>query len=423
YPPSRLQFMLEDSSAPLLLSQSHLLERLPLSKSKVVCLDSEWQKIESCSGENLMRQSGPESLSYVIYTSGSTGVPKGVMVEHVAFVNFLSYMQQRVELGPTDKLLGVTTLSFDIAALELYLPLVAGSQITIISRETASNGETLKQKLVEDQITLMQATPATWKLLLQSGWHQLTPLTILCGGEVLSCQLGKSLLKNSQQLWNVYGPTETTIWSSIHDATQYPEKPELVGQPIANTQIYILDVSYNITPPGIPGELCIAGTGLARGYLNRPELTAEKFIEIEVFDKRQLVYKTGDQARWLPDGNLEYLGRLDNQVKLRGFRIEPGEIETILSQHEAVKEAVVVVYNREDNPGLAAYFTLDTPIDEVVEILRTWLKTRLPEYMVPGSFTVLEQMPLTPNGKINRKAMPAPDQYIQAKHQSPRTET
>ncbi|MEN8215020.1 MAG: amino acid adenylation domain-containing protein [Pseudomonadota bacterium] len=422
YPQQRLQFMLENSKLKVLLSQSHLLERLPVSTAKVVCLDSEWEQIAAGSGENLLKQSGPENLAYVIYTSGSTGTPKGVMVGHSALVNFLSYMQQRVELTSTDKLLALTTLSFDIAALELYLPLITGSQTIIISREMATNGEILVQKLAEEQITIMQATPATWKLLLQSGWHQLTPLTILSGGEALPRQLGQTLLKNSRQLWNVYGPTETTIWSSIHDVTQYPQKPELIGQPIANTKITILDVNHNPTPLGIPGELCIAGAGLAKGYLNRPELTAEKFIEIDVFGKLQRLYKTGDLARWLPDGNLEYLGRFDHQVKLRGFRIELSEIEVTLSQHEAVKEAVVVLYNKkEDNPRLIAYVTLVIKTDEVSGVLRTWLKTRLPEYMLPASFTVLDKLPLTPNGKIDRKALPAPDALATNKHyQTPR---
>jgi amino acid adenylation domain-containing protein len=410
YPAPRLQFMLEDSQVPLLLTQTHLIDRLPVpQQAKVVGLDSEWNRVAAYSGSNPVRLRSSENLAYVIYTSGSTGKPKGVMVEHRALANLLNDMQHRVRLTSNDQLLALTTLSFDIAALELYLPLITGSQTIIISRETANNGETLVQKLVEDQITLMQATPATWKLLIQSGWHQLTPLTILCGGEALPNQLGQTLLKNSQQLWNVYGPTETTIWSSTHDATRSEEQPELIGRPIANTQIDILDAHHNPTPIGIPGELCIAGRGLARGYLNRPELTLEKFIEVEVFGEPKRLYKTGDLARWREDGNLEYLGRLDHQIKLRGFRIELGEIEATLTQHEAVTEAVVVLIKDEGNPRLAAYLTLATPIDDYAPVLRTWLKARLPDYMMPAHIMMLEKLPLTPNGKIDRNALPAPD--------------
>jgi len=416
YPVPRLQFMLEDSQVPVLLTQTHLIERLPLSAAKLVSLDHDWATIAAYSSSNPVRRRSPENLAYVIYTSGSTGKPKGVMIEHRALANLLNDMQHRVRLTSNDQLLALTTLSFDIAALELYLPLLAGSQTIIISRETANNGETLVQKLVETQITLMQATPATWKLLLQSGWHQLTPLTILCGGEALPTQLGQTLLLNSQQLWNVYGPTETTIWSTTHNITQQQEQPGLIGRPISNTQIYILDAHHNPTPIGIQGELCIAGRGLARGYKGRPELTLEKFIEVEIFGEPTRIYKTGDLARWRSDGNLEYLGRLDYQIKLRGFRIELGEIEATLSQHEAVTEAVVVLIKDEGNPRLAAYVTLATPRDDTVSVLRTWLKARLPEYMLPASFTVLDKLPLTPNGKIDRNALPAPEAWTKGKH-------
>ena len=416
YPLQRVQFMIEDSQVSMLLTQSHLQERLPTSQMKVIDLEKEWEQIEGYSDENPVRQSGPEDLAYVIYTSGSSGKPKGVMVEHRAFANFLLSMQQRVGLTSTGKLLALTTLSFDIAALELYLPLITGAQTILISRNTANNGESLAHKLVEAQITIMQATPATWKMLIQSGWHQVTPLTILCGGEALPPQLGQTLLKNSQQLWNVYGPTETTIWSTMHNVTLHQEKPELIGQPVANTHIYILDMNLNLTPPGIPGELCIAGAGLARGYLNRPELTREKFIEIELSGHCQRIYKTGDSARWLPDNtsddaNLEYLGRLDQQIKLRGFRIELGEIEAELSKHEAVGEAVVVLLDKVNDPCLAAFFTVTMPIDETVlnvSTLREHLRKMLPDYMIPSYFVQLEKIPLTSNGKTDKKALPNP---------------
>ena len=405
YPPERLQFMLEDARVPVLLTQSSLLEGLPATDAQTVCLDSDWEAIAGYSGENPARRSGSGNLAYVIYTSGSTGKPKGVMIEHNALANFLYSMQGTIKTTSGDKLAAVTTLSFDIAALELYLPLMTGAQIVLISRNIAYDGKALKQQLLDQSVTIMQATPATWKLLVQNDWSQNASLTILCGGEPLPSQLGKTLLENSQRFWNVYGPTETTIWSSIHDVNQYSEKPEWIGHPIANTRIFILDTHHNPIPSGIPGELCIAGAGLARGYLNRPELTAEKFMEVEVFGKPERLYKTGDLARWLPDGNLEYLGRMDHQIKLRGFRIELGEIEATLNRHEAVREAVVVLYQGDDNPRLAAYVTLAMPMDDAPGTLRPWLKEGLPEYMIPASFTVLDEIPLTPNGKIDRKVL------------------
>jgi amino acid adenylation domain-containing protein len=420
YPEHRLQFMLEDSQFSVLLSQSNLLDRLPVvgaslsgcPRPKVVYLDSEWETISKYEIRNPVRRSSSDQLAYVIYTSGSTGKPKGVMVEYGALTNFLLSMQQRVGLTQDDKLLAITTLSFDIAALELYLPVITGAQTILISRDTSSDAKALSQKLTETQTTIMQATPATWKLLIESGWKQSTTLKILCGGESLPVRVGQALLQNCQQLWNVYGPTETTIWSSVHNVSNHSKKPELIGQPIANTKIYILDIYHNITPIGVPGELCIAGVGLARGYLNRPDLTAEKFIEIEIFGKHQHIYKTGDLARWLPDGKLEYLDRIDHQIKLRGFRIELGEIEATLHQHDAVSDAVVVIYETDDNKRLVAYVILkhvDSDHAKLTNELRTWLKTRLPGYMIPSSFTILDKLPLTPNGKVDRKNLQESD--------------
>ncbi|WP_310732907.1 amino acid adenylation domain-containing protein, partial [Sphaerotilus montanus] len=397
YPPERLAFMVTDAQARVVLSHSSVLQQLPQSQAAVLMLDQ--PDLWACQPDiRPARRASPQDLAYVIYTSGSTGVPKGVMIAHAALSNFLADMQPRTDIQCGQTLLAVTTLSFDIAALELYLPLVSGASVHLASREMATDARQLQACLHEQVIDLMQATPATWRMLLESGWQQHRPLTVLCGGEALPRDLGERLLAQARLLWNVYGPTETTIWSAAHAVTQDPERLGSIGRPIANTKVYILDAQQRVLPPGVPGELCIAGAGLARGYLNRPELTAEKFITAEVLGHAERLYRTGDLARWLPDGNLEYLGRLDHQVKLRGFRIELGEIESALSAHEAVSAAAVVLRQPEGTEGvkaLAGYVVLRSAVE--VSELKGWLKARLPEYMVPSSLTVLESLPLTPN--------------------------
>ncbi|MCP5004755.1 MAG: amino acid adenylation domain-containing protein, partial [Planctomycetes bacterium] len=378
YPLSRLQFMLEDSEVDGLLSQSHLLERLPLSKSKVVCLDSEWQQIEDYSDEKPVRQSGPENLAYVIYTSGSTGNPKGVMVEHSSLTNLVYWHNRKFNVSQTDNATLLASIAFDASGWELWPYLSVGACVFPVKTEKILSSSTkLKAWLEEKKITItFIPTPLVEKFLSET-WKTTTLRMVLTGGEALLTYLPS---ESYFEFYNNYGPTENTVVTTSGEVpratnTDNPKFPS-IGTPIDNTNIYIFDANHNQTPPGIPGELCIAGTGLARGYLNRPELTAQKFIEIEIFGKRERVYKTGDLARWLPDGNLEFLGRLDHQVKLRGFRIELSEIEVNLSQHEAVKEAVVALYNQENNPGLSAYVTLAMPINDVTVVLRDWLKAR-----------------------------------------------
>ena len=347
-----------------------------------------------------------EDLAYVLYTSGSTGTPKGVQIPHRALVNFLSSMQREPGITGGDTLLAVTTLSFDIAGLELFLPLTAGARVVIASSETARDGKQLLALMERFRVTIMQATPVTWRMLLDSEWHGSPALKILCGGESWQSELASELLPRCQSLWNMYGPTETTIWSSVSRVEK--DKPVLIGAPIANTTFYVLDGGGQPLPAGIPGELYIGGDGLALGYLGRPELTKERFVA-DPFHPRigARLYKTGDLVRRVPNGSIEFLHRVDHQVKLRGFRIELGEIETSLEQHADVSQCVVVIQGDDAaDKRLVAYFVPTNPqIVPAVEDLKSFLKQRLPNYMIPAAFAMIEKMPLTPNGKIDRKAL------------------
>jgi amino acid adenylation domain-containing protein len=370
------------------------------------------------------------SLAYVIYTSGSTGLPKGVQISHRALMNFLWSMRRRPGFGSGDSLLAVTSLSFDIAGLELYLPLMTGGRVALVSRQVVMDAEALMEAMRTQQVTVMQATPATWRMLIEAGWEGDAGLKILCGGDALSHDLAGALLSRGASVWNMYGPTETTIWSAIHRIESHDHAVPL-GTPIANTQIYLVDDWMHAVPVGTAGELLIGGDGLARGYKDRPDTTAEKFIPNPFSDAGGArLYRTGDLARFRPDGAIEFLGRLDNQVKVHGYRIELGEIEAVLLQHERVREAVVVA--REDrrngsNPDgtkqLVAYVVFDEDAAPETSELRSYMKKRLPDYMTPASFLVLNRMPLTPNGKVDRKALPLPDHSrpdLQTPHVAPR---
>ena len=457
YPAERLHFMLEDSRASLLLTRSSERERLGELPNGVraICLDTDWRLISEEQDDDLRIEMTSENLAYVIYTSGSTGRPKGVEIPHRAVVNFLSSMRREPGLSNTDRLLSVTSISFDIAALEIFLPLTVGACVILASSDEIFDAAKMKALLRDSGATVMQATPSFWQFLVEADWFGDRKLKILCGGEALSRELADKLLERGSEVWNLYGPTETTIWSTVVKVAPGKE-PISIGLPIANTQVYVLDSHLQPVPVGVPGELYIGGEGVARGYLNRPELTAERFIpnpfrghsesrplrsasdssaelhsavsqicnlrggdsvkgvehaecdsvgEQNSIPRYARLYKTGDLARHRPDGTIECLGRNDFQVKLRGHRIDLGEIESALRQHASVRQAVVSL--REDEPGqkrLVAYLVGVAGIGTLPQ----FLKARLPDYMVPAAFVVLDKLPLTPNGKINRKALPAP---------------
>jgi amino acid adenylation domain-containing protein len=355
-PHDRRAMMFKDAQAALVLTQQSLLDSLADSETPLLNIDAERASLATESADNLPPRATADNLAYLIYTSGSTGVPKGVEIEQRALVNFLATMQDAPGIKPDDVLIAVTTLSFDIAGLELFLPLVTGARVVVLSRDDASDGFRLLKHITDQKATILQATPATWRVLLETEWKNTPQLKMLCGGEALPRDLANKLLERGGELWNMYGPTETTIWSTVA-RVQNDGAAITIGQPVANTTLYILDANLQPVPVNVTGELLIGGMGLARGYHNRPELTAEKFIRDPFSpDPKARMYKTGDVARLRNNGQIEVLGRIDHQVKIRGFRIELGEIEARLSEHPQVKEAVVVA--REDEPGrkqLAAY--------------------------------------------------------------------
>ncbi len=406
FPAERLAFMAEDSGMRLLITERAHADLIQTSVPRI-CLDFQREEIAKEETANLNDESSPDRLAYVIYTSGSTGKPKGVEIHHQAAVNLLYAILEKPGLNSRDSLLAITTLSFDIAGLELFAPLLTGARIILATREQASDGIALRNLLNSSHATVLQATPATWRMLIDAGWRDTPTLKMLCGGEPLPRDLADALLDRGGELWNMYGPTETTIWSSWC-RVQRDAQPITIGKPAANTLFYVLDTHLQPVPVGVPGELFIGGEGVGKGYHNRLELTAEKFITNPFGSGR--LYRTGDRARYKPDGTVEMLGRMDTQVKIRGFRIELGEVEGALSACSQVRHAAVVV--REDGSGqkvLAGYFVPAEASEQIADAVRKQLKERLPEYMVPTFLVPLPRLPQTPNGKVDRKALPAPD--------------
>src|SRR5579872_2842074 len=423
YSSERLCFMLQDSRARVLVG------RIPSGNLRphdclVVELDDHAEAIAKEADQNLNRSIMMENLAYVIYTSGSTGRPKGVQIVHSALTNFLRSMLLQPGIDASDILLAVTTLSFDIAGLELYLPLIAGGCVKILTREAAADGTRLLREL-DKNVTMMQGTPQTWRLLYETGWSGSSRLKVLCGGEAVPFSLSERLVRQNNSAWNMYGPTETTIWSLARRIGE-AEPQVFIGSPIANTSIYVLDELQQLVPPGASGELCIGGAGLARGYMGRPDWTAKKFVP-NPFSRNlgQRLYRTGDRVRWHRNGNLEYQGRMDYQVKVRGYRIEPGEIESVLLTHGRLKQAVIIT--REDQPGdkkLVGYVVKKDAEQKLNPAeLKKFLEERLPEYMVPSVLVELEKVPLTANGKVDRKALPRPELNLAMKDEQDRLMT
>lgn len=402
-PADRMEHMFADSGATVVVTERSVLDRLPKTQAELLVVEQEREALAQQSSDR-PAPVDPESLAYILYTSGSTGRPKGVEIRHSSVVNFLESMRREPGFAADDTLLAITTLSFDISVLEFFLPLVTGGKVVVASHEDTFDGTRLQSLIERHKVTAMQATPSTWRLLFDSGWEGESALRVFSGGEPLPTELAQKLVGCCQELWNLYGPTETTIWSTV-EKVEAPVERITIGRPIDNTQVYVLDGDLRPMPVGVTGELYIGGAGVARAYKNRAELTAERFIP-NPFLEGEKIYRTGDLARFRADGRLECLGRADHQVKIRGFRIELGEIEQVLSEHGDVLHAAVIV--REDQPGdrrLTGYFA---PEGADPEALRSHLREKLPDYMVPAHFVGLEALPLTASGKIDRNALPAP---------------
>ena len=405
-PAQRIEFLLSDAGVPLILTQTDLRDALPESNAALFLIDRINHTGQSADAP-VTDEPGPEDLAYLIYTSGSTGNPKGTEIPHRSLVNLLASMLREPGLSSRDTLVAITTLSFDIAGLEIYGPLVCGAKLVLASTDQTLDPEALAGLLEESQATVMQATPSTWRMLVDAGWMGAANLRMWCGGEALPPDLAENLLVRGRELWNLYGPTETTIWSAAH-RVKSGENPILIGRPIANTRMYILDPDGQPVPNGVHGELYIGGTGVARGYWRRPELTEARFVS-DPFDtaRHRRIYRTGDLARYRPHGRIQLIGRIDHQIKLRGHRIELGEIEVAIERHPEVLQAVVALHGEGSDQRLAAYVKqLDGNADP--ERLRPWLQARLPDYMVPSAFISIAEIPLTPNGKIDRKRLSMP---------------
>lgn len=409
YPKDRLQYMADDSGMSYIISNSATAGKNNALLSEIdnrIIIDEQWEDIEKTVGNNteISKTSGPDDGVYILYTSGSTGNPKGVKIKHKGLTNFICSMADKLEISSKDKILALTTFCFDISGLEIYVPLIKGAVCSLLSTDKQRNMELLKKEISIVKPTLMQATPSTWNALFLLGWKNQENIRILCGGEALNDKLRTAFIDNGCEVWNMYGPTETTIWSTMKLIKD--NEKITVGKPIWNTQCYILDKYMKPVPIGAAGELYISGEGVAEGYYNRKELTNERFLN-DCFRPGNRMYKTGDLVRWNDDGEIEYLRRNDDQIKIRGYRIEIGEIEKVLNGFPGIKESVVTVGENGYDKTLRAFYITEKKITEKLNTknLRTYLKASLPDYMVPVEYIEIEKFPMTPNGKINRNAL------------------
>jgi amino acid adenylation domain-containing protein len=407
HPNERIGPIVEDAGVEILIGRRDLIYRLPKFDGQLVLLD--WDRLAHYPKTNHLVAVTADDLAYVIYTSGSTGEPKGVMVPRQALTNLLWSMRDWFQFNQNDVLLALTTIAFDIAGVDVWLPLLSGARILMVDRGTTMDAARLQKTINQEGVTFLQCTPASWKLLLDAQWPGKADLQAVCTGEAMPAALASKLAPRVACLWNMYGPTETTIWSSGYKFS--PGDQVLIGRPIANTQLYILDEHFAPTPLGVPGELYIGGDGLAIGYWKNAALTSSRFVP-DPFSSQEgaRLYKTGDLARYRGAGNIECLGRNDDQIKLRGFRIEPEEIRTAILRHPAIRDAVAVLETSATGDGRIVMYLLSnsvTPPD--TSELRSFLRRSLPDYMIPASFIVLESFPLNANGKIDRRALSQPN--------------
>jgi amino acid adenylation domain-containing protein len=423
YPKDRLTFMLEDTNAPVLITQSSLIERLPAHNATVLCLDRDWGEISGKSQDNPLPLTAPDNLAYVIYTSGSTGIPKGTLIAHHNVVRLFRATRSWFSFAPEDVWTLFHSYAFDFSVWEIWGALLHGGRLVIVPFEVSRSPHEFYELLCREQVTVLNQTPSAFRQLVGVEESIIDPSRlglrlVIFGGEALDFQSLKPWFDRHgdqrPQLINMYGITETTVhvtYRIIKEADLSARQPSLIGAPIPDLELYVLDPHRKLVPVGVAGELYVGGAGLARGYLNRGELTAERFVSHPFDDgKGRRLYRSGDLVRRRGDGDIEYVGRIDNQVKIRGHRIELGEVETVLAQHAAIQQAVVLAREDSEDRRLVAYVVAAAGYAPSVHELRSFVKQKLPEYMVPSAFVVLDSLPLTPNGKLDRKALPAPDQ-------------